>query len=264
MKPLFPTYILKRHAKAAMRGRFFKAFVAAVAPMLCVTLCTILVMAFVPEAKASFDLVINGKFDSYDARSVYFDTLMNISSSAMSLFFVIFAFISVGAQKLLLDLLRGKEVKIKNILCFYDKWYIAAIYPALSAALTFLLTNLLDGLIASGANADFVVMLSWVFQIIIYFLAAKFMFVDIILADTECKNVIHAMKASWKMVGWNTVINVVILSISFIGWIFLSAFTMGLTLIYLLPYMSLSVAALYEANRKFTEKTVQDEEISND
>lgn len=264
MKPLFPTYVLKKHAKAAMRGNFFKAFAAAVTPLLCVTLCTVLVMAFVPEANEAFDLAINGKFDSYDERVMYFDNLMNISTSAMSMFLAIFAFLTVGAQKLFLDLLRGKEVKVKNIFCFYDKWYIAAIYPVLSAAVTFFITYLLDSLIAAGANTDFVAMLSWVFQIIIYFLAAKFMFVEIILADTECKNVIHAMKTSWKMVGWNTAVNFVMLLISFIGWVFISAFTMGLTFIYLLPYMSLSVAALYEANRRFNEKTLQNETECND
>jgi hypothetical protein len=121
----------------------------------------------------------------------------------------------------------------------------------------------LDILDASGMNGDFVVMLSWVFQIAIYFIAAKFMFVEIILADTECKSVIHAMKTSWKMVGWNTAVNFVMLLISFIGWIFISAFTMGLTLIYLLPYMSISVAALYEANKRFNEKTLQNEDDCN-
>lgn len=263
MKPLFPTYILKKHAKAAMRGNFFKAFAATVTPLLCVVLCTVLVMAFVPEAKDSFDLAINGNFDNYDERLAYFDNLMNISTTATSMFLALFAFLTVGAQKLFLDLLRGKEVKVKNIFCFYDKWYIAAIYPVLSAAFTFLIVYVLDTLAAAGVNGDFVVMLSWVFQIAIYFIAAKFMFVEIILADTECKSVIHAMKTSWKMVGWNTAVNFVMLLISFIGWIFISAFTMGLTLIYLLPYMSISVAALYEANRRFNEKTLQNEDDCN-
>ena len=251
MKPVFPTYILKKRAKEAMQGKFLKALAVSALPILVVLLCTILVMAFVPGAQDAFNLAVNGKFETYEERAMYFDSVIDISTTAVSLFSAVFAFLSVGAQRLFLDMLRGKEVKLGNIFCFYGKWYIAFIYPAASAAASFLITYMLDGLLASGISSDAVIMLSWILQIAIYFVAAKLIFVEIILADTDCKNIVTAVKASWKMVGWNTVINFVMLIFSFIGWVILSAFTGGILLIYVIPYMSLSIAALYEENRKF-------------
>ncbi|MBQ8541409.1 MAG: hypothetical protein IJ435_08055 [Clostridia bacterium] len=251
MKPVFPTYILKRRAKAAMQGRFFKALAIAAVPLLTVLLCTALVLAFMPGAKDAFNLAINGKFETYEERVMYFDSVMNISTTAVSLFSAVFAFLSVGAQRLFLDMLRGKDAVVKNIFCFYDKWYIAAVYPVASAAAALLITYILDFLLASGMNTDAVMLLSWALQLAVYFIAAKLMFVEFILADTDCKNVLAAMKASWKMVGWNTAVNFVTLALSFVGWIILSAFTGGLLLIYVIPYMSLSIAALYEENRKY-------------
>lgn len=251
MKPVFPTYILKKRAKAAMQGRFLKALAIAAIPLLTVLLCTVLILAFMPGAQDAFNLAINGKFESYEERVMYFDSVMNISTTAVSLFSAVFAFLSVGAQRLFLAMLRGKEVKVGNIFCFYGKWYIASVYPAASAAAAFLITYMLDVLLSSGMNTDAVMLLSWALQLAIYFVAAKLMFVEFILADTDCRNILAAVKASWKMVGWNTVINFVTLALSFIGWVILSAFTGGLLLVYVIPYMSLAIAALYEENRKY-------------
>ncbi len=250
MKPVFPTYIIKRRAKAAMRGQFFKALWAAVIPMLVVTVLAAVIFSFMPDVKESFGLALNGHFESYEAREVYLNNVMDICMQCINLLSALFAFLSVGAQRLFLDMLRGEKVKVRSIFRYFNKWHIAIIYPVLTVGITTLIREMLDMLIASGMNAEAVTLLAWVIQIAIYIVVCKLMFVELVLADNDCTSFIDAVKTSWRMVGWNTIVNFIMLMVSFIGWVFLAAFTAGLAFIYLIPYMSISVAALYDENKK--------------
>lgn len=255
MKPVFPTYIIKKHAKAAMRGRFFKAFAISVIPPAIIMLIAVMFFLYMPGVRSAFELGLSGRFESVEARQYYLDFVTNKYIWAVELIATLFAFLSLGAARLCLDMVRGKEVKVRNVFSYYNKWYIAAIYPALSVAVTTVVNEGLGYLTASGVDAGVVTVLSWVFQIALYFVTFKLIFIDYTLAENNCSSFIGAVKAAWKMVGWNTVVNYITLSLSFIGWLIISCFTFGLALIYVIPYFNLSLAALYEANVKYNAQS---------
>lgn len=249
MKPVFSSYILKKKAKDAMRGHFFKAFAVAVLPVLIITVAAVVILALVPDAREAFELAINGQFETKEARESYFNDVMNICMQCVNMLSALFAFLSVGAQRLFLDMLRGKEVKIKGVFRYFNRWHVALIYPGLTVAVTTGIRKMLDVLVQSGMDTGAVTAVAWILQIVIYFVAYKLMFVELALADGDCKGFVNAVKASWRMTGRNTFVSFVMLGMSFFGWVIAAAFTAGLAFVYLIPYMALSVAALYEEVR---------------
>lgn len=255
MKPLFPTYIIKKHARAVMRGKLFKSFFVAIIPTAVVLLVAAAMYFFVPGAKQSFELALNGSFASIDERQAYLEIVMQNFTWAIDLLLVLFAFLSTGASKLFLDMVRGKEFKIRDIFCFYNKWYIASIYPLLTLAVSFGANKALQYL-TSLAGEQVASVFALIFNIITLVVGFKLMFIDYCLAENGCSDFIGAVKASWKMVGFNTAANSVILAFSFIGWMLASTFTCGILLIYVLPYLSLSLATLYDANKKYETENI--------
>lgn len=253
MKPFFPARVIKNHAKAAMKGKFFKALAISLIPSAIILAVTVFVFMLMPGAIDSVDLVVSGNFESMEARAEYMNLVMNNYTWALNLISVLFSFLSLGASKLCLDLLRGKEVKIRGVFSYYNKWYIAILYPALSLLVSFALSKMTTLLSDSGLSFEVVSVISLVGEFIYLIFTFKFMFVEYALADNDATDFIGAVKTSWKMVGINTVMNTILLSLSFFGWFILSVMTGGLLLIYVLPYCILSSAALYEANRLYNE-----------
>lgn len=251
MKPSFPTYIIKRRAKLAMKGRFFKAFFAAVVPVFVVSAVSALIILLVPGAGDALGMAVNGQFESFEAREIYMNNVKNIYIDCIGLVAALFSFLSVGAQRMFLDMLRGKEAEIKNLFRYFNKWHIAIIYPALQAVVTYIIRGMLDSLLNAGMNTGAVTLLAWVIQLALYFVSAKLMFFELALAECDCTSFMKAAKASWRMVGVNTVVNMITLFVSFILWFIASVFTGGVALIYLMPYMSLSIAVLYDENVKY-------------
>ncbi|MBR5535288.1 MAG: hypothetical protein IKU60_01435, partial [Clostridia bacterium] len=223
-----------------MRGRFFKALLVSVLPSVIIAGCALLMFFFVPGMRHSLDLILSGSFESLEARRVYFNTVIENYANTVSIIMILFSFLNVGSVRLMLDMLRGRDVKIRNIFSYYNKWYITIICPALSFALTWALSYMLEALMVSGADEAMVSALSWVLQIGVYFITFKLMFVDFILADTNCESFKSAITKSWNMVGWNTAINLVVLVFSFFGWFILSALTAGVAFIYMTPYMMIA------------------------
>ncbi len=253
MKPFFPARIIKNHAKAAMKGKFFKAFAICVVPSVIILAVTALVFLLMPGAVDSVNLIFSGNFESLEARMEYMNLVMNNYTWALNLISVLFSFLSLGASKLCLDLLRGKEVKIRGVFSYYNKWYIAILYPALSLLVSFTLSEMTTLLSDSGLSFEVVSVISLVGEFMYLIFTFKFMFVEYALADNDAEDFIGAVKASWNMVGINTVMNSILLALSFFGWFILSAMTGGIALIYVLPYLILASAALYEANRLYVQ-----------
>lgn len=249
MKPVFSSYILKRRAKEAMRGQLFRAFTIAVLPMLIVTLATVVVLGLIPDAREAFELAVNGQFETKEARVLYFDDVMTICMRCVNLLSALFAFLAVGAQSLFLDMLRGKEVKIKGVFRYFNRWHVALIYPGLTVAVTAAAEKMTDMLTASGMDANTVMAVAWILQLVIYFVAFRLMFVELALADGDCKSFADAVKVSWRITGVNTFVSFASLVLSFFGWVVAATFTAGMAFVYLIPYAELSIAALYEGVR---------------
>ena len=256
MKPVFPSYIIKRRAKAALKGRVFKAFAIAVLPSAVVVLLSALMFWFMPGVKESFELAVSGSFSSLEARETYLSSIMDNCMWATNLLLALFSFLTVGSAKLCLDMVRGKDVKVRDIFCFYDKWYIAAIYPALNLIVSFLWSKLYS-VLEAGIPQAVLSVVALAVDVAILVVGFKLMFIDYALADNDCKSFIRAVKTSWHLVGFNTVLNSVMLTFSFLGWAFFSAVTCGIAAIYMLPYFNLAAATLYEANKRYNTDTIK-------
>lgn len=249
MKPLFPSYMLKGHAKKAMYGNFLKAAAIVMIPPLVIIAVSLLLFNFVPGFKAAFEVTLSGSFESAQARMEYINSLFGKYIWAVQLINVLFAFLSIGAVNLMLGLLRGKEVRIRNIFKFYEKWYIAAIYPALSLLVTVAADKLLEALESAAIGEAYVYFAYLAIEILFMLISFKLMFFEYALCDNGCTDFAGAVKTSWRMTGLNTFFSALTLAVSFIGWLVLALMTAGFLFIYLLPYMTLSFAALYEQCR---------------
>lgn len=254
MKPVFPTYILKLHAKRSMRGRIFKVLAVNLIPLLIMGVIMTIAMGYMPGGYDSFKLMVNGNFASQEARMAYMDDVFTNILYMQNALSILFAFLSVGCVKVNLDIIRGKEFKIKDVFCYYDKWYIALVYPLATLVIVSIISGGLSLLEAAGLNSDMVSVIAWVLNIALYIVQLKLIFVYYTLADINCENVWQAVKTAWNMTGTHTVVNDIILAFSFIGWFVLGIITSGIALIYAYPYYQLSVAALYEANVRYNEQ----------
>lgn len=252
MKPLFPTYIIKLHAKKAMLGKFFKVMTCCILPEIIILAFMAIIVLLVPGAGKSIALITTGYFDSMRERLEYQQIVFGNLINTLNAVSVLFAFLSVGAQRVCLDALRGRKVKIKQLFQFYDKWYVALVFPLCTLALSFgieyavkLLSEVITNEVALGIIGD----LGTAFY---YIICIKLFLFNIALADNGCTSLKKAFLSAWKMTGINTILNLMLLSFSFIGWFIISMFT-GIAFLYAYPYFMVCVVALYEANVQYNK-----------
>ncbi len=253
MKPLFPTYLIKRRAKEAMRGKFFKAFAVVFTELLLVVLIGIGVYFLMPGMKRSFGLVLSGAFPSLEARQMYMSELMENYQMGTIVITLLFSFVSVGVIKQLLNLIRGREVRVRDVFCYYNKWYVALIYPMVSYLSGWLLSYLIFFAEKAGMSQIAVNFSAIAADVVLMIVSYKLIFLNYALADNDCSDFIGAVKKAWRMVGFNTAINFIWLGLSFLGWLLLSVVGIFLPLLYVLPYMSVATAVLYEMNKEHYE-----------
>lgn len=246
MKPLFPTYIIKQHAKQGMRKGFLKAFAVTMLPAVIVSIVAITVMCFTPGFENTLKLLAKADIEALDG--VFYNFTL-----AVSALLVIFAFLNVGSMKVTLDMIRGKDVKIRDIFKLYDKWYIASIYPFVTFIYTYGVNELVKMAQASGADAMVTDVVVGIFDIIFYLISFKLLFFKYVLADNECKSFKASLVTAWRMTGLTTILNNFVLMFSFILWYILVMFTGGIAMFYVYPYLMFSVAALYDLNCRFAK-----------
>ncbi len=246
MKPLFPTYIIKQHAKQGMRKSFFKALAVTMLPAFVVSIVAITVMCFTPGFENTLKLLATADIEALD--TVFYNFTL-----AVSALMVVFAFLNVGSMKVTLDMIRGKDVKIRDVFKLYDKWYVAAIYPFITFIYTYGVNELAKMAQASGADAMAMTVVVGVFDIIFYVISFKLIFVEYALADNDCKSFKDAVVKAWRMTGITTIANNLVLMFSFMLWYLLVMFTGGIAMFYVYPYLMFSVAALYDLNCRFAK-----------
>lgn len=242
----FPAYELKSEARTAMRGNFLKILYACAMPVIFAGALTALILKLLPGASDSIQLVLRGSFSSIAQQQDYLLDVMDLMSTSFQLVTALLYFLRIGGIFMILSLLRGKKTGYKKLFAFFPGWFSAAVYSLALFAVSLLLgiaQSAAAGLLGDGAAASGAV--SLLFMLISLFVSLKFSFTPYILADCGCKKPLSAMKKSWQMASVGTMCNIIALSFSFIGWIFLSLFTMGAGLLYVLPYMETSLAALY-------------------
>ncbi len=246
MQKALSTYIIKQHAKRAMRGRFFKAVSACFLPAAIIFVITMMIFSFIPGGVESVELVVTGDFPSVEAQVEYQMSVLTNVIYCFEIITALFYFLIIGGTKMMLEMVRGEaEVKIKTIFSFYDNWYVAMIMPFVMLLFSFGGNLLVEYMLRWGVGADEVSFVALVLNIILAIFNVKTLFFSYALADSGCTSFWGAFKKSWKMVNFRTFINVVSLAISFFGWIILAAFTGGVLFFYVAPYMSLSMATVY-------------------
>lgn len=241
IQPIF----LKFHARRAMQGNFFKTLFASMIPALIMTGVMLAIM-LVPSVQNSVKMVTNGIFETSEAQQLYTINVLNNLLYGVNLVSVLFYFLTIGVKKFCLNQALGKEAKIKDVFSFYDKWYVALIYPLFTLAVCFGLDRLLilggDLPVAEAFVIELIVM---AVQLGLFVIEFKMTFLPYALAENGCSSFIKAVKHSWKLTNLKTFATIFLLYISFSGWFFLAMLTTGVALIYAYPYLEMSVATLY-------------------
>lgn len=243
MKSIYPSAVFKIYAQKAMQGKFLKSLAASFIPMLIIYAVAI-IMIFITPASKSFALFTEGMFKSGEEQVQYFMQLSVSLMYMLNLINALFYFLNVGSGKVCLDIVRGRDVKLTKIFSFYDKWYIALIWPLLSLIIAVCMDAGLDYIENAGVNIIILEIAAWLCQIALVVLNVKTVFMPYTLADTGCTSFKKAFALSFKLTGWKTVGNLFLLYLSFLGWFLLVAFT-GFAIIYVYPYLKISSAALY-------------------
>lgn len=249
MSRVFPPIAIKMHAKRMMRGRFRVCAGATIIPALIVT-AVFAMLLFIPQVREAIELITTGSFESEEAQMEFMMKVFSALVYGLYLITAFFNFLSIGGTKVCLDVVRGKEAKLRNIFLFYDKWYVALIMPLITTAISIGADEVTIRLGETGLNGFVAEVLLFHLQLLLFFISLKTAFVPCALADNGCKSFWQALKTSWRMTNFKTMVSLFLLYISFIGWYFLIGLTMGLVSIYVIPYFEVSAATLYEAVRQ--------------
>lgn len=241
--PIFPSFVIKRHAKLSMRGNFFKALGASMLPALIISLIAVIVMLLPPVSNV-INLSVKGMFENSQEQMLYSVDMISKLLYGVNLLLALFYFLIIGGEKINLDIVRGKKAKLKTMFAFYDKWYIACIWPVLTLLLSIGGDMAISAVEKSAVHPVGLEVFVWVWQLVTLIISVKTMFIPYVLADSECKSFTKAFLKSWKLVNIRTMVSIFLLYISFIGWFVLVFFT-GFAIIYVYPYLRLSMATIY-------------------
>ena len=162
-------------------------------------------------------------FDNFDFNS--FPTPTPLQSFLFTLVTIIVGIANIAYYKYLLNFVRGKSCEFNDIMdTIKSRWVQILLVETLMGIIIFLFSLLLviPGIIKALAYS-----------------MAGFIVVD---TDLEAKDVLKKSKEMMNGYKWDYFV----FGLSFIGWFILVPFTIGILLIWLIPYMLVSMALYYE------------------
>ena len=251
MSRVFQPYQIKYHAKKAMRGNFLKALGGVGLPTVIITALSLCVL-FIPAVRESLEVILSGSFASSEAQADYISEVYSNLIYTTSLVLALFNFLIIGGESICLDIVKGKETSVKNIFRFYDRWYIALVWPLVTFLLGFGADELLEYMYNANVNEYLIEIFVFVYELAILFITFKTVFIPQALADGECKNFFDAFKTSWKLTNFKTILSIFLLYISFIGWFLIIMFAF-FPIIYVYPYLRMCMATLYQTVKETAE-----------
>lgn len=217
----------KKLALSQLRGKWGRVILALLVPVLVIAAVGAALQIPVQLYTAFHNMVYNGRYTlHYTPASAFF---WIISYAGAILGFVLSAVFSYGIAKFLLTFIRRGDAPVgetfSGITSGGEVIGRSILLTLLISVFTFLwsLLFVIPGIIAS------------------YRYAMAFY----ILADNDDMTAMDALRASKEMMRGNKW-KLFKLELSFIGWIILSALTLGIGYIFLMPYMNAATADFYE------------------
>ena len=171
--------------------------------------------------------------DFTDPEALYSVKMSTGSSLGILLLGLVIAIVMVGYKKYILNFVRNGKFEFNDILdCVKEKW--------------------VNILVASVLMYLVIFACSMLFVIPGIIMALAYSMVMYIVIDTD-KSGIDSLKASRAMMkGYKW--DYFVFDLSFIGWILLVPFTLGILLIWLYPYMTVAEALYYDKLKEVTKK----------
>lgn len=152
----------------------------------------------------------------------------------------------IGLNIISLDCMKGEKVKVKDILKGFDRLYQAYGSMLNQYVIAFILTIPLALVPIILLDSSFVAIsiMSIITGIASIFFFAIFSQTEFIIADKKDISILDSIKKSIDMIKGH-ILDYLIFTLSFIGWILLVAFTFGIAYIWVGPYMQMSYANFY-------------------
>ena len=153
-----------------------------------------------------------------------------ISSFVGGVTSIISAPFAVGYAYYCLGFVRGQRMEVKDVYNFAKEHWIISILVSLLAGINILIGMIL--LIVPGIIA-----------------ALGLSFYCYVVADNPELSTRELLKKAWDMtVGYKA--DLFVFFLSFLGWIILTPFTLGILYIWLIPYMTVAEVLVYESLKK--------------
>lgn len=138
--------------------------------------------------------------------------------------------LSLAYAHYVLSFIRGKKEELSDVINFMKKNWVKAF-----------IVSLLSGLF---------IMLGFILLVIPGIIVSiGLMFYQEVCADDPEMGAMDVIRKSWEMTKGHKM-DLFVLGLSFLGWIILSSFTLGILYIWLTPYMTVTYALAYEELRK--------------
>ncbi len=153
-------------------------------------------------------------------------TVMILEYVAIILRLSVFAFLTLGSVSFYLKVSRNEEVTWKELFSKTNLWL-----------------GLLGVTIVTGVFISL-----WSLLIVIPGIIASYRYamVDYILLDNPNIGIMDCINKSKKMM-YGHKMDLFLLHLSFIGWVILGVFTLGILYLWLMPYMSVTIANFYNS-----------------
>lgn len=151
-------------------------------------------------------------------------TILEVISSFIEMAF------AFGYAKYVLDFVRDKKADWKIVIDYTKEHFIPAIIVSILVALIICGCSIL--LVIPGIIA-----------------AVGLTFYQEVFVDNESLGAIEVIKKSWAITKGHKM-DIFVFMLSFLGWIILAGFTLGILYIWLTPYMMVSLVLVYEELKK--------------
>ena len=244
----FSVYELKLWARGALRGNLLVVLYSLVLPAILSAVLAAFIAYAAPGVRDTLSIVTHGHFDSAEEQLNAFYDAITVLGWIMLISNALLAFLTVGQKMTLIKAASSKKPDYKTLFSFFSTWFSALIAALIISAVGNAIGQAALMLPSYGEFADSLINL--LVNIITLFLSLKFYFVFYIMAENGGKRPFYALLQSWRMTGIKTCANIIVLELSFIGWYLLAFCTMGITLIYSVPYQLLAQSELYKRVRK--------------